>query len=117
MKNDQQQLVHCQLDWDDEIPDDLRQIWEGNFELIKENGTLKFRRAVVPEDAVSLDMNTLDFGDASNSMACIAIYVRFLRRNGEFSCQLLFSRTRTVPKDHSQPRGELYAALINPHTG
>ena len=117
MKIDLQQLVHRQLDWDDAIPDDLRQIWEGNFELIKEIGTLKFRRAVVPEDAVNLDMNTLDFGDASHSMACIAIYVRFLRRNGEFSCQLLFSRTRTVPKDHSQPRGELYAALINSHTG
>ena len=60
---------------------------------------------------------SLDFGDASHSMACIAIYVRFLRRNGEFSCQLLFSRTRTVPKDHFQPQGELYAALINSHTG
>ena len=61
MKIDLQQLVHRQLDWDDEIPDDLRQIWEGNFELIKEIGTLKFRRAVVHEDAVSLDMNTLDW--------------------------------------------------------
>ena len=84
--HDLQQLVHRQLDWDDAIPDDLRQIWEENFELIKEICTLKFRRAVVPEDAVSLDMNTLDFGEVSHSMACITIFVRFLRRNEEFSC-------------------------------
>ena len=117
MKINLQELIHRQIDWEDAIPNDLRPIWESNFELIKEIGTLRFRRAVVPEDAVSLDMNTLDFGDASQSMACIAIYARFLRKNGEFSCQLMFSRTRTVPKDFSQPRGELYAALINSHTG
>ncbi|XP_066933238.1 uncharacterized protein [Clytia hemisphaerica] len=50
-------------------------------------------------------------------MVCVAIYARFLRTNGEYSCQLIFSRTRAVPKGMSQPRGELYAALINTHTG
>jgi len=50
-------------------------------------------------------------------MVCVAIYARFLRSNGKYSCQLIFSRTRVVPKDLSQPRSELYAALINVHTG
>ena len=73
-------MVHIGLDWDDVIPDDLRQIWQSNFEMMKEIGNLQFKRAVIPEDAVNLEVNTVDLGDASESMACIAVYVRFLRR-------------------------------------
>ncbi|XP_066927641.1 uncharacterized protein [Clytia hemisphaerica] len=117
MKIDLQDLVQRQLNWDDIIPDNLRSIWESNFDMMKEIGDLRFNRAIVPEDAIDLKMDTLDFGDASHSMVCVSIYGRFLRRNGEYSCQLIFSRTRTVPKGTSQPRGELYAAVINTHTG
>ncbi|XP_066927799.1 uncharacterized protein [Clytia hemisphaerica] len=116
MKIDLQHLLHHQLDWDDQIPDSLRPLWESNFEMMKEIGQLKFKRAIIPEDAVNTDINTIDFADASQSMACVAIYARFLRQNGEYSSQLIFARTRTV-KDLTQPRAELYAALINCHTG
>ena len=109
MKIDLQELIHRKLDWIDVIPDSLRPVWESNFQLMKEIGTLKFKRAVVPEDAVNMDINTLDFGDASPWIACIVIYARFLRKNGEYSCQLIFSRTKTVPEEYTQPRGELYA--------
>ena len=101
MKIDLQELIHRKLDWVDVIPDSLRPVWESNFQLMKEIGTLKFKRAVVLEDAVNMDINTLDFGDASPRMACIVIYARFLRKNGEYSCQLIFSRTRTVPKEYT----------------
>ena len=84
--------------------------------MIQEIGNVRYKRAIVPVDAATLDINTIDFGDASPDMACIAIYARFLRRNGQYSCQLIFSRTRSV-QDMSQPRGELYAALINSHSG
>eukprot|EP00794_Sanderia_malayensis_P002157 gene2157-biopygen1930 len=117
MKIDLQELIHQQLDWDDAIPDSLRPISASNFKLLKDIGQLKFKRVIIPEDAVSLHINTIDFGDASHLLTCIAIYARFLRRNGKYSCQLIFPRTRTVPKDHTQPRAELYAALINSHTG
>ncbi|XP_057290790.1 uncharacterized protein LOC130613467 [Hydractinia symbiolongicarpus] len=92
MKVDFQELVHQKLDWDDTILDNLRPIWESIFNFIKEL-------------------------DASHSMVCVAIYGRFLGRNGQYSCQLLFGRTRSVPKDFTQPRTELYAAVINTHTG
>ena len=117
LKMDVQQLVLRKLDWDDPIPDDLRPIWESNFELIKSIGTIKFKRAIVPEDAINLDINTLNFGDASKTMICSCIYARFKRRNGSYSCQLVFARTRVVPKDMSLPRAELYAALTNAYTG
>ena len=117
MKIDLQVLVHHKPDWDDQIPNNLRQIWEMNFETIQKIGDIRFRRAVVPPDAVNLQIQTLDFGDASKVMTCIAIYARFLRKNSTYSCQLIFLRSRTVPKDMSMPRAELYAALINTHSG
>ena len=117
MKLDLQELVNRKLDWDDVIPNELSLTWEKNFEVMKEIGSLRFRRAIVPEDAVNLNINTLDFGDASQSLVCVCIYARFLRRNGQYSCQLIFSRTRVVPRGMTMPRAELYAALINTHTG
>jgi len=117
MKLGLQELVHRKLDWDDIIPDELRSTWEKNFEVMKKIGTLRFKRAIVPEDAANLNVNTLHFGDASQSLVCVCIYARFLRRNGQYSCQLIFSRTRVVPKGMTMPRAELYAALINTHTG
>ena len=90
-------LATSGLSWDDVIPDDLRLVWISHFEMMQEIGTLRFQRAVVPEDSVNLDINTIDAADASNKMACVAIYARFLRRNGTYSCQPVFSRSKVVP--------------------
>ena len=65
--------------------------------MMQKIGSLRFQRAVVPEDAVNLDINTIDAADASSKMICIAIYARLLRRNGTCSCQLVFSRSKVVP--------------------
>ena len=117
MKMDLHDLVRRKLDWDDVIPDDLRGVWLSHFEMMKEINNVRFNRAVIPEDAVSLDLETLDFGDASKSVACVAIYVRFKKKDGSNSCQLVFSRSRLVPDGMSPPRAELYAALLNTHSG
>ena len=117
MKFDLRELSNLQLSWEDAIPDSLRPIWISHFEMMQELGNLKFKRAIVPIDAVSLDIETLDFGDASKTLICVCIYVRFLRKNGQFSCQLSFSRTKLVPKDMTLPRAELYASLVATHTG
>ena len=66
------------------------------------------QRAVVPEDALNLDINTIDATDASKK--------EFLKRNGTYSCQLVFSRSKVVPDGLSQPRAELLAATLK-HTG
>ena len=117
LKIDLHELVIRNLDWDDVIPENLRQIWESNFEMIQELRNIRYKRAVVPPDAVDTNIETLDFGDASLSMICVAVYVRFKRKSGDYSCQLLFSRTKTVPKDMTLPRAELLAASINTATG
>ena len=69
---------------------------------------LRFQKVVVPEDAMNLDINTIDAADASYKMACVIIYTRFLKRNGTYSCQLVFSRSKVVL--------ELLAATVNTHT-
>ena len=113
MKLDLHELVKRNLDWEDTIPDDLRGLWGSHFEMMQEIHNVRYKRALIPDDAISLELNTLDFGDASNSIACIAIYVRFQKKSGGFSSQLVLSRSRSVSDGMSQPRAELYAALVN----
>ena len=47
---------------------------------------MKSRRTVIPEDAIDTQVKTLDFGDASREIACIAIYARFKSKDGSYSC-------------------------------
>ena len=105
------------MDWDDKIPDNLRPIWESHFQMRNEIKTLKYQLAFIPEDAIDTQVKTLDFDDASREIACIAIYARFKRKDGSYSCQLVFARSRLIPTKMTQPRAELCAALINTHTG
>ena len=105
----------CQ-DWDDPIPSQFKEIWVRNFGVIDELRNLRFCRAQVPVDAENLDMQTLEVADAGDQLVCAAIYVRFLRRNGTYSCQLILARTKVV-HDLTTPRAELEAALLNATTG
>ena len=113
MKIDMHELVSRKLDWDDQIPDDPNTIWVQNFETILELRHVTFNRDIVPYNAKHLDICTLDTADASNQLICIAIYVRFILSDGGQSCQLVFARTKLVPKDMSVPRAELLATTLN----
>ena len=116
-KLDLRELTNIKLDWDDKIPNELRALWISNFEMIKDLSNIRYNRAIVPEDAVSLDIDTIDTGDASQFLACAAIYVRFKRKCGNYSCQLLFSRTKLVPDGYSQPKAEIFACGLNASSG
>ena len=116
-KHDISTLHMRKLDWKDALPDNLRPIWKSNIEMREEIRDIRYQRAVIPEDAVDLNCETIDTADASQSMICVAIYIRFRLKSGGYSCQLLFARTKTVPKDMTQPRAELLAASVNASTG
>ena len=88
-KLDMHELTTRKLAWDDVIPDDLRNIWKDNLELINEIGQVKFNRAVIPPDAVDLNVDTIDTADASTKLICVAIYIRYRLKSGGFSCQLI----------------------------
>ena len=64
MKLDLRTLVNRKLDWDDKMPSDLEAICPTNFKTIRELADVPFYRAILPEDAVSLDINTIDTEDA-----------------------------------------------------
>ena len=79
------------LDWDDILPDNLRNVWKSNTEMIQEIRDVRYQRAVIPHDAVDLNCETIDTADASQDMICVAIYIRFKSKSGGYSCQLLFA--------------------------
>lgn len=117
MKIDLHDLVTRGLNWDDQIPNDLKALWINHFEMIQEIKHLYFKRTIIPEDAESLAISTIDTADASPSLACVAIYARIKRKNGDFSCQLVLGRSRIVHDRMTQPRAELFAAVLNAHSG
>ena len=116
-KIDINELTLRNLSWDDAIPENLRQIWADNFEMINEIRNIRFKRAVIPEDAIDINVETIDTADASQKMICVAIYARFRKKSGGFSCQLILARSKVVPRDMSTPRAELFACFLNATTG
>ena len=57
LKYDRRSMTRRKLDWDDKVPNDLQALWVSNFEMIKDLSNVKFRRAIVPEDAISLEID------------------------------------------------------------
>ena len=117
IKVDINELTSRKLHWDDKIPGDLKKIWDNNFEMIQELGNVTFKRTIVPVDAESLEIETLDTADASKDLICVAIYATFKLRNGKHSCQLVFARSKIVGKETTTPRAELRAATLNAMSG
>lgn len=116
MKDDISILHKRALDWEEPLPAELKEIWVSNFGLIEELGEVRFQRAVVLDDAVSLDITTIDTADATENLICSAIYARFKVKSGDYSCQLMFARSKIV-HDLTIPRADIAAALINATTG
>ena len=102
--------------WGDPIPNELKECWAANFDVINELANIKFKQAVIPIDAVDMNMEAINVADAGENLVCAAVYVRFLRKDGIYSCQLIFARTKVI-HDHTIPRAELVAAVLNASTG
>ena len=99
------------------MPYDLKAVWINNFEMIQEIGQIRFNRAIVPVDAIDSKIDMIDTADASHFLICSDIYARFKRKNGEYSCQLIFSRSKILQEDITMPRAEMSAAVLNARTG
>ena len=117
LKLDLSDLSKRNLEWDDNIPIDLKSTWQDNFKLIQELGEIKFKRAIVPEDALNLDIETIECADASQNLICSATYARFKRKSGSYSCQLLLGKSKIVPPGTIISRAELFGADLNASTG
>ena len=104
------------LDWEDFVPEDLVHKWINNFGTLSQLNEIQFHRTIVPEDAINLDVETIEMADASLEIACAAIYARFKRKNGLYSCQLIFARSKILPEGMRLHRAELFAAVFNAST-
>ena len=102
--------------WDDEISSALRDVWVKNFALMTSLCELSWRRAVIPSNAKNLQMEVIGTGDASQKIACSACYVRFECKDGTYSCQFLFGKSKLVDKNLTVPKSELFAGTLNTHT-
>ena len=68
MKLDLHHFVDLGIGWDERIPDNLRQVWDSHFKMMEEISQIKYRRAIVPEDAINLEIDSIDTGDASKTL-------------------------------------------------
>ena len=100
-------------DWDDVLPDELRPLWISHLKMMQDIGKIKVSRAVVPEDAINLEIQAINVAAASQRLAGVAIYAKCLRINGTLSCQPVFSRSKLTPVGLSQPSAELVASIMN----
>lgn len=102
-KLDLHQLCSLKLDWDDAVPLHLLDKWVDNMNVVQELKELRFKRTVIPVDAVSSKIELLIACDASQNIGVVAVYGRVRRTNGLYSCQLLVGRSKilsglTIPK-------------------
>ena len=96
-------------DWDSAMPADLRHRWIKNFWKWEQLRGIQFSRAVMPEDAASCKMRLTAAVDAAEEAIVVGVWAGFQRKNGEYSCQHLISRTILTAENSSIPKSELEA--------
>ena len=98
-------------DWDSPVSLDTRKVWVVNLWRMYNKQGIHFQRAVVPIDAVDLNLQLLAAGDAAD-LKVAGVWGRFLRRDGQYSCQLLIGRSLLCRPDSTVPKEELESMTI-----
>ena len=96
-------------DWDSPMPEDLRQRWIKQFWKWEQLRGLQFSRAIMPEDAVNNKMRLTTAVDAAGEAIVVGVWAGFQKKDGEYSCQQLISRSILTKEDSSIPKNELEA--------
>ncbi|XP_071051383.1 uncharacterized protein [Onthophagus taurus] len=106
-----QELWQLQSDWDDEIPDCLKQKWSNFIKSIKMISKIAIPRPVIVAKVVSITLH--GFSDASQVAYGACIYVCSSNDNGKKSSHLICSKSRVAPiKQISIARLELCGAFL-----
>ena len=98
-------------DWDSPVSLDTRKLWVVNLWKMYNKQGIHFQRAIVPSDAVDLDLQLLAAGDAAD-LKVAGVWGRFLRQDGQYSCQLLIGRSLLCRLDSTVPKEELESITI-----
>ena len=109
-----QDLCHNQVDWDDEIPANIKMKWEkwrNELPCLKE---LSIPRCFKPEEFGEIKSAELHNSDANNVGYSQCSYLRLANAEGKIHCSLVMGKARVNPlKTVSIPRSELTAALVS----
>lgn len=109
-----QQLWERGLEWDEQIPPDLKLIWDewkSELTLLSKIEIPRYIGSVYTNTVKPVELHT--FGDASESAYAAAAYLKSVDEEGTSHITLLYSKTKVSPvKVISLPRLELMAAVL-----
>lgn len=107
-----QDLCRLKLRWDEPIPRDAAERWEGWTSLLEEVPKLRFPRCLIPE-LMSAPPILHHFSDASETAYGVTSYLRYLDHQARARVTLVMAKSRLAPmKNHTIPRLELCAATL-----
>ena len=106
-----QRLWSLKINWDDEIPDNLKKAWTSFLRGLPYLNKLQFPRTVICRDAIKIEIH--GFCDSSEQAYGAAIFVRSIDSQLNIHVNLLCAKSRVAPlKTISLPRLELCGALL-----
>ncbi|XP_025192662.1 uncharacterized protein LOC112592723 [Melanaphis sacchari] len=106
-----QQLWQIKIDWDQPIPEYIREKWLRFYKQFEELETLSIPRKCKPFMSDHIEVH--GFCDASEKAYGACIYVRSKDQNEQWCSRLLCSKSRVAPvKGATIPRLELEGALV-----
>ncbi|XP_037293857.1 uncharacterized protein LOC115451461 isoform X1 [Manduca sexta] len=98
-------------DWDDEVLDEVKNLWLSFVDTLPYLNQLRIPRWVLIDDYISVELHT--FTDASERAYGACVYVRSLKQDQTVKTQLLISKNKVAPlKPTTIPRLELCGALL-----
>ena len=107
-----QQLWQKELDWDQELNEEIYQDLVQLFEQMRYLNDMKFERCLTPSRAIGFP-TPYDFSYASDEAFGICAYVRWKLNSGAFGVQFVVGKSRVAPlKKLTTPRLELQGAVL-----
>lgn len=106
-----QMLWKQQLEWDDEVPEEIAAAWRGLWRTINELEKIRVPRWLGMTNGARVQLH--GFADSSGKAYGAVIYLRIEHPNGDITTRLVASKSKVAPiKTVSIPRLELNAAKL-----
>ena len=111
LKLDLHGLNFLKLDWDDNIPLEYLPMWVENLEAIQRLKGVVFRRSIIPDDAINLDVEYIVSVDASENIGIAVVHSRVRKKDGTYFVQLVAAKSKLLTCS-TIPRAELKAMVM-----
>lgn len=106
-----QKLWQHKLEWDQPVPQDIKNDWTKFANNVKWLSNLRIPRLALGDSPKSIELHS--FSDASQSAYGACIYLRTISSNDNVTIRLLCAKSKVAPlKPTSIPRLELCSALV-----